>query len=66
MCRGNFRSSRVAEDGYDHVAEALFGGLAVNGFFLGEDDARSGGFQPLRFVRCSGCGSSSSGFSWVW
>ena len=50
MCRGNFRSSWVAEGGYDHVAEALFGGLAVDGFFLEYDDARSGGFAPLRFV----------------
>jgi 5-methyltetrahydropteroyltriglutamate--homocysteine methyltransferase len=50
MCRGNFRSSWVAEGGYDFVAEALFGGLNVNGFFLEYDDARSGGFEPLRFV----------------
>jgi 5-methyltetrahydropteroyltriglutamate--homocysteine methyltransferase len=50
MCRGNFRSSWVAEGGYDFVAEALFGGLAVDGFFLEYDDARSGGFEPLRFV----------------
>ena len=50
MCRGNFRSSWVAEGGYDHIAEALFGGLAVDGFFLEYDDARSGGFAPLRFV----------------
>src|SRR3712207_6430942 len=50
MCRGNFRSSWVAEGGYDFVAEALFGGLDVDGFFLEYDDARSGGFQPLRFI----------------
>jgi 5-methyltetrahydropteroyltriglutamate--homocysteine methyltransferase len=50
MCRGNFRSSWVAEGGYDHVAEALFGELAVDGFFLEYDDSRSGGFAPLRFV----------------
>jgi 5-methyltetrahydropteroyltriglutamate--homocysteine methyltransferase len=50
MCRGNFRSSWVAEGGYDHVAEALFGELRVDGFFLEYDDARSGGFAPLRFV----------------
>ena len=50
MCRGNFRSSWVAEGGYDHVAEALFGELAVDGFLLEYDDARSGGFAPLRFV----------------
>ncbi len=50
MCRGNFRSSWAAEGSYDFVAEALFGGLNVDGFFLEYDDARSGGFEPLRFV----------------
>jgi 5-methyltetrahydropteroyltriglutamate--homocysteine methyltransferase len=50
MCRGNFRSSWVAEGGYDFVAEALFNELQVDGFFLEYDDARSGGFEPLRFV----------------
>jgi 5-methyltetrahydropteroyltriglutamate--homocysteine methyltransferase len=50
LCRGNFRSSWAAEGGYDYVAEALFGGLDVDGFFLEYDDARSGGFEPLRFV----------------
>jgi 5-methyltetrahydropteroyltriglutamate--homocysteine methyltransferase len=50
MCRGNFRSSWMAEGGYDHVAEAVFGGLDVDGFFLEYDDSRSGGFAPLRFV----------------
>jgi 5-methyltetrahydropteroyltriglutamate--homocysteine methyltransferase len=50
MCRGNFRSSWVAEGGYDFVAEALFGELGVDGFFLEYDDERSGGFEPLRFV----------------
>jgi 5-methyltetrahydropteroyltriglutamate--homocysteine methyltransferase len=50
MCKGNFRSSWVAEGGYDFVAEALFGELDVDGFFMEWDDARSGGFEPLRFV----------------
>jgi 5-methyltetrahydropteroyltriglutamate--homocysteine methyltransferase len=50
LCRGNFRSSWAASGGYDFVAEALFGGLAVDGFFLEFDDERSGGFAPLRFV----------------
>jgi 5-methyltetrahydropteroyltriglutamate--homocysteine methyltransferase len=50
MCRGNFRSSWVAEGGYDFVAEALFNDLDVDGFFMEWDDARSGGFEPLRFV----------------
>ncbi len=50
LCRGNFRSSWAAEGSYDFVAEALFGELAVDGFFLEYDDERSGGFEPLRFV----------------
>jgi 5-methyltetrahydropteroyltriglutamate--homocysteine methyltransferase len=50
MCRGNFRSSWVAEGGYDFVAEALFNDLAVDAFFMEWDDERSGGFEPLRFV----------------
>jgi 5-methyltetrahydropteroyltriglutamate--homocysteine methyltransferase len=50
LCRGNFRSSWAASGGYDHVAEALFGELNVDGYFLEFDDARSGTFAPLRFV----------------
>jgi 5-methyltetrahydropteroyltriglutamate--homocysteine methyltransferase len=50
LCRGNFRSSWFAEGSYDFVAEALFGGLDVDGFFLEYDDDRSGGFEPLRFL----------------
>lgn len=50
MCRGNFRSSWVASGGYDHVADALFGQLNVDAFFLEYDDERSGSFEPLRFV----------------
>jgi 5-methyltetrahydropteroyltriglutamate--homocysteine methyltransferase len=50
MCRGNYRSSWTASGGYDFVAEALFGQLAVDGFFLEYDDPRSGDFSPLRFV----------------
>ncbi len=50
LCRGNFRSAWVAEGGYDPVAEALFHELDVDGYFLEYDDARSGSFEPLRFV----------------
>ena len=50
MCRGNYRSSWAASGSYDFVAEALFGELDVDGFFLEYDDERSGGFEPLRFV----------------
>jgi 5-methyltetrahydropteroyltriglutamate--homocysteine methyltransferase len=50
LCRGNNQSMWAAEGGYDFVAEALFGDLQVNGYFLEFDDARSGTFEPLRFV----------------
>ena len=50
MCRGNFRSSWVAQGGYEFVADALFNQLNDDGFFLEYDDERSGGFEPLRFV----------------
>jgi 5-methyltetrahydropteroyltriglutamate--homocysteine methyltransferase len=50
LCRGNFKSAWVAEGGYEPVAEVLFNELNVDGYFLEYDDARSGGFAPLRFV----------------
>jgi methionine synthase II (cobalamin-independent) len=50
LCRGNNQSMWAAEGGYDFVAEALFGDLKVNGYFLEFDDERSGTFEPLRFV----------------
>ncbi len=50
LCRGNFQSAWAAEGGYEPVAEALFRDLAVDGYFLEYDDARSGNFAPLRFV----------------
>jgi len=50
MCRGNHRSSWVAEGGYEFVADALFNQLDVDGYFMEWDDERSGGFEPLRLV----------------
>jgi 5-methyltetrahydropteroyltriglutamate--homocysteine methyltransferase len=50
LCRGNFRSSWVAEGGYEPVAEVLFNEMNVDAFFLEYDDERSGDFAPLRFV----------------
>ncbi|HET6468670.1 MAG TPA: 5-methyltetrahydropteroyltriglutamate--homocysteine S-methyltransferase [Geminicoccaceae bacterium] len=50
LCRGNFKSAWVAQGGYEPVAEILFNELAVDGFFLEYDDARSGDFRPLRFL----------------
>jgi hypothetical protein len=49
-CRGNHRSAWVAAGGYDPLAEAVFNELNVDAFFLEYDDARSGTFEPLRFV----------------
>jgi len=50
LCRGNYRSSWAAEGGYEPVAEVLLNELAVDGYFLEYDDARSGDFAPLRFL----------------
>ncbi len=50
LCRGNFRGKWLSEGGYDRIAERLFGGLAVDAFFLEYDTPRAGDFAPLRFV----------------
>lgn len=50
LCRGNFRSSWVAEGGYDPVAEVLFNALKVDGYFLEFDTPRAGNFSPLRYL----------------
>ena len=50
LCRGNNRSHWYAEGGYDGIAERLFSRMAVDRFLLEYDDARSGSFEPLRFV----------------
>jgi len=50
LCRGNNQSHWYAEGGYDAIAEKLFAELRVDRFLLEYDDARSGGFEPLRFV----------------
>jgi 5-methyltetrahydropteroyltriglutamate--homocysteine methyltransferase len=50
LCRGNFRSSWVAEGRYDPVAEVLFNALKVDGYFLEFDTPRAGNFAPLRYL----------------
>ena len=50
LCRGNMQSAWVAEGGYEPVADVLFNELHVDAYFLEYDDARSGSFEPLRFV----------------
>lgn len=49
-CRGNYKGHWLASGGYEPVAEALFGGVAVDALFLEFDSDRAGGFEPLRFV----------------
>jgi 5-methyltetrahydropteroyltriglutamate--homocysteine methyltransferase len=50
LCRGNFRSSWIAQGGYEPVAEILFQQIGVDGYFMEYDTDRAGGFEPLRFV----------------
>ncbi len=50
VCRGNFRSTWIAEGGYEPVAERLLGGVDYDGYFLEYDTDRAGGFEPLRFL----------------
>jgi 5-methyltetrahydropteroyltriglutamate--homocysteine methyltransferase len=49
-CRGNFRSTWIAEGGYEFVASPLLGEVNIDGYFLEYDSERAGGFEPLRFV----------------
>ncbi len=48
-CRGNFRSTWIAQGGYEPFAERLFNEVNVDGYFLEYDSERAGGFEPLRF-----------------
>jgi len=48
-CRGNFRSTWIAQGGYEFVAEQLLGKTNLDGYFLEYDSDRAGGFEPLRF-----------------
>jgi 5-methyltetrahydropteroyltriglutamate--homocysteine methyltransferase len=51
LCRGNFHSNFAASGDYEPVAEALLSEMDIDAYFLEYDDARSGGFRPLRFVK---------------
>ena len=50
ICRGNRRSMRFAEGGYEPIAEELFGTCAADRLLLEFDTDAAGGFEPLRFV----------------
>jgi 5-methyltetrahydropteroyltriglutamate--homocysteine methyltransferase len=48
-CRGNFRSTWIAEGGYEPVAGVMFNETPLDGYFLEYDTDRAGGFEPLRY-----------------
>src|SRR5699024_6062263 len=51
MCRGNFRSKHLHSDGcYEYVAR-IFDQLDYHAFFVEYDDERSGGFEPLQYIK---------------
>ena len=50
ICRGNNQSMFYASGGYDPIAERVFSRSRFSRFLLEYDDARSGSFDPLRFV----------------
>jgi 5-methyltetrahydropteroyltriglutamate--homocysteine methyltransferase len=50
VCRGNNQSMFYASGGYDPIAERVFRKTRFDRFLLEYDDARSGTFEPLRFV----------------
>jgi 5-methyltetrahydropteroyltriglutamate--homocysteine methyltransferase len=50
LCRGNFRSSWIAQGSYEPVADLLFNTLGVDVYFMEYDTERAGGFEPLRFL----------------
>ena len=42
--------SFIASGGYGPVAELLFNGMPVDGYFMEWDSERAGGFEPLRLL----------------
>ncbi len=50
MCRGNFKSTWVAEGAYDPAADAIFNQIGVDIYFMEYDSERAGGLEPLRLL----------------
>ena len=50
MCRGNFKSTWVAEGSYDPAADAIFNQTDVDVYFMEYDTDRAGGLEPLRLL----------------
>jgi 5-methyltetrahydropteroyltriglutamate--homocysteine methyltransferase len=50
LCRGNFRSTWIADGGYDPAADAIFNQTSVDVYFMEYDTERAGGLEPLRLL----------------
>ncbi|WP_196260018.1 5-methyltetrahydropteroyltriglutamate--homocysteine S-methyltransferase [Pelagibacterium limicola] len=50
MCRGNFKSTWIAEGAYDPAADAVFNKTGVDIYFMEYDTERAGGLEPLRLL----------------
>ena len=50
MCRGNFRSTWVAQGGYDPAVDAIFNRTSVDVYLMEYDTERAGGLEPLRLL----------------
>jgi methionine synthase II (cobalamin-independent) len=50
LCRGNFKSTWVAQGAYDGVADAVFNNTGIDIFFMEYDTERAGGLEPLRLL----------------
>src|SRR5207247_2375664 len=50
LCLRNANSTDMGAGGYDAVQEILFNKINVHGYFMEYDDARSGGFEPLKML----------------
>jgi 5-methyltetrahydropteroyltriglutamate--homocysteine methyltransferase len=51
MCRGNFKSTWVAQGAYDPAADAIFNLTGIDVFFMEYDSERAGGLEPLRLLQ---------------
>ena len=50
ICRGNYQSMFYASGGYDRIADRVFSRAKFDRFLLEYDDARSGTFEPLKYL----------------
>ena len=65
LCRGNFRSSWIAQGGYEPVLDLLFNGIGVAGYFMEfRTDARQDTIPALCAEGQDGCTRNRDPGSW--